>query len=445
MACGSATPSNTPTARPTPALSQLEQARQQIKHVVIIMQENRSFDHYFGTFPGADGIPMQDGKPTVCNYDPRYKHTCVSLHYDTNDRNSGGPHHPGDSDVDVDGGMMDGFFAKALMAKSGCGDPNNPSCTGASHNDAYDVMGYHDDKQIPNYWRYAQEFVLQDRMFPPAKSWSLPVHLFLVSGWSARCKSGVPMSCVNDIDAPRLPADGLPYAWTDLTYLLHERSVSWGYYLVNGPQPDCFDNPAECGQQTPGVPSIWNPLPGFTTVNDDGQVANVQTLDEFFTAVRNNQLPSVSWIAPDQGSSEHPTALISDGQAHVTGIINAIMQSSSWPQTAIFVSWDDWGGFYDHVVPPTYSANGYGVRVPGLMISPFAKRGLIDHQTLSFDAYNKLIEDLFLDGQRLDPATMSRPDSRPFVGESLASLGDLLQEFDFTQPARAPLVLSPRP
>jgi phospholipase C len=121
------------------------------------------------------------------------------------------------------------------------------------------------------------------------------------------------------------------------------------------------------------------------------------------------------------------------------------MQGPEWNSSAIFVSWDDWGGFYDHVIPPVVDANGYGLRVPGLLISPWAKRGYIDHQTLSFDAYLKLIEDIFLNGQRLDPATDGRPDPRPIVRENVPILGDLLKEFDFSQRPLPPLVLSPNP
>jgi phospholipase C len=109
------------------------------------------------------------------------------------------------------------------------------------------------------------------------------------------------------------------------------------------------------------------------------------------------------------------------------------------------VTWDDWGGFYDHVVPPRVDRNGYGLRVPGLVISPYARRGMVDHQVLSSDAYAKFIEDDFLGGRRLDPATDGRPDPRPTVREEAPRLGDLRADFDFTQPPRPPLPLPPRP
>jgi phospholipase C len=129
----------------------------------------------------------------------------------------------------------------------------------------------------------------------------------------------------------------------------------------------------------------------------------------------------------------------------VTGLVNAVMRSPDWQSSAIFLAWDDWGGFYDHVAPPRVDANGYGLRVPALLISPYARRGYIDHQTLSFDAYLKFVEDVFLGGARIDPKTDGRPDPRPTVRENVPLLGDLAQEFDFAQQPRAPLILRTRP
>ncbi len=117
------------------------------------------------------------------------------------------------------------------------------------------------------------------------------------------------------------------------------------------------------------------------------------------------------------------------------------MQGPDWNSTAIFLSWDDWGGFYDHVAPPNVDENGYGLRVPGIVISPYAKRGYIDHQTLSHDAYVKFIEDDFLGGQRLDPKTDGRPDPRPTVRENATQLGNVANDFDFSQTPRVPMVL----
>src|SRR5205823_13788148 len=124
----------------------------------------------------------------------------------------------------------------------------------------------------------------------------------------------------------------------------------------------------------------------------------------------------------------------SAGQTYVTNLVNAVMSAPDWNSTAIFLTWDEWGGFYDHVVPPTVDKNGYGIRLPGIVISPYARQGLVDHQTLTSDAYLKFIEDAFLGGQRLDPLSDGRPDPRPTVRENAPGLGSLQADFDFTQP-----------
>jgi phospholipase C len=286
-------------------------------------------------------------------------------------------------------------------------------------------------------------------MFEPDASWSLPSHLFMVSGWSANCSIlADPMSCVNALNGPSgVNVSKNDYAWTDLTYLLYKANVSWAYYLSNGSEPDCEDDAMLCAAkpQNANVPGIWNPLPAFDTVKQDNQLGNIQEVDQFLEAAKAGTLPEVSWIMPDNKVSEHPPASISAGQAYVTGLINAIMQGPDWNSTAIFLAWDDWGGFYDNVVPPKVDINGYGLRVPGLVISAYARKGFIDNQTLSFDAYLKFIEDVFLGAQRLDPATDGRPDPRPTVRENVPQLGDLLSDFDFSQAARAPQVLPTNP
>jgi hypothetical protein len=234
-----------------------------------------------------------------------------------------------------------------------------------------------------------------------------------------------------------LPVGRPLYAWTDLTYLLHKNNVSWAYYSQKGNQVLDKDEGA--------TPVIWNPLPLFTDVRLDNQLGNIQDVSQFFQAAAAGTLPAVSWVTPSSKESEHAPNLITDGQAWVTSVVNAVMQSPDWQSSVIFLAWDDWGGYYDHVPPPTIDGNGYGLRVPGLVISPWAKRGLIDHQTLSFDAYLKFIEDDFLGGQRLDPRTDGRPDPRPSVRENASQLGDLVNDFDFSQTPLAPLLLPLRP
>jgi phospholipase C len=443
--CGVAT---SPTTTPVDAGSGIHK----IRHVIVIMQENRSFDSYFGTYPGADGIPMRDGVPTVCVPDAVLGH-CVRPFHDTAYVNDGGPHSDDNARRDIDRGRMDGFVGSAFTGRrSFCRTavPDDPRCVGQnSHDRLPDVMGYHTAREIPNYWTYAKDFVLQDHMFEPVASWSLPAHMWMVSGWSARCSNTKdPMSCTTAIGFGRgnpLPRGGYP--WTDLTWLLHRYHVSWRYYVGKGGTPDCDDDAMFCAKtrQSAGTPSIWNPLPKFEDVTEDGQQSNIEPVASFLRAAKTGRLANVSWIVPNQRDSEHPPASIRTGETYVTRIIDAAMRSPDWSSTAIFLAWDDWGGFYDHVVPPRVDNAGYGLRVPALTISPYARTGMVDHQTLSFDAYLKFIEDDFLGGARIDPTTDGRPDSRPDVRENASVLGDLTSEFDFTQAPRPPVLLRPTP
>jgi phospholipase C len=339
---------------------------------------------------------------------------------------------------------MNGFAIQSEGGRCAGTNPCSP-CKVIANSACPDVMGYHTGRDIPNYWRYAHDFVLQDHMFEPAKSWSVPAHLFLVSEWAAKCSDPYnAFSCRSYLGNGNVPSGSPLYAWTDITYLLHRFGVSWRYYLFKGIEPECEVNAqvtCKPAQQGPRTWNGWNPLPYFTDVIQDGQTTDVQSLNAFFAATKAGRLPSVSWIVPNANVSEHPVRLVSAGETYVSGLVNTIMQSPDWKSTAIFLTWDDWGGFYDQAVPPTVDSNGYGMRVPAMVISPYARHGYIDHQTLSFDAYNKFIEDDFLDGRRLNPLTDGRPDPRPHVRESNPLLGNLARDFDFHRGPRSPVIL----
>jgi phospholipase C len=455
-----------------------------IRHVVIIMQENRSFDTYFGTYPGADGIPGLAGNPGKVPCVPdRQKGSCQRPYHNHRDVNGGGPHMAVDAVADINGGKMNGFIASVESGhvdtdRLGCHTPitttqqllsvlGGPPCL--------DVMGYHDYREIPHYWAYARNFVLQDHMFEPNLGWSRPAHIWMVSAWSATCLNVLqPMTCKtanleepdsegqpqgnangaaligltkisdpDDLSGAPLSGPGAPdFGWTDITYLLHRHHVSWRYYLTQGTEPDCADGAMTCQpvRQSVETPEIWNPLPDFVDVHQDHQLRNIVPDTQLFRDARRGHLPAVSWVIPSGDNSEHAPARVSMGQDHVTRVIDAIMASKDWGSTAIFLAWDDWGGFYDHVKPPHVDGQGYGLRVPGLVISPYARRGYIDHQILSFDAYLKFIEDDFLGGQRIGPGD-GRPDARPDIRENQPRLGNLASEFDFTQPPRKPFLL----
>jgi len=443
------------------------QASQNILHVIIIMQENRSFDQYFGTFPGALGpppgtcVPLNPANPNG---------GCVAPFHDPHDMNAGGPHSSPDAQVDLDDGIttdkLDGFvWRQTQYGKIAC--PPGTVCGVVADGIArHDVMGYHTDAEIPNYWAYAQHFVLQDNMFEGVRTWSLPSHLDLASEWVAVCTDPLQaMTCTTDPYAVTwTPGKTTNFPWANLFQLLDVNGVTWKWYLGQGTEPDCEDGAMTCAPQAQQstVPSIWNPAPYFSSVKAGGLAyitAHNPPIDQFLKDINAGQLPQVSWVVPTNDYSEHPPRGLTGGMEYVTSMVNAVMQSPYWNNTAIFIAWDDWGGFYDHAIPPNVDDNdtktpiqGYGLRVGGMMISAWARPGLIDSQLLSFDNYAMFFENLFAGGARLDPVQLGNPDNRPdirdeitqvtFPDGSTAPVGDLLDEFDFTQAPLSPLILS---
>ena len=401
---------------------------------------------------------MVNGQPTVCV--PLPAGGCQKPFHDTADVNGGGPH--GEANAKGTSTGKDGrVYRLGIGRQEGLRLPRSttrPAPTPATP----DVMGYHTAAEIPNYWTYAKDFVLDDHMFEPVASWSLPDHLYLVSGWSARCSSPAPSSCVNAIKGPYTPRadaavrgpghrhrDGRRHQRLDRHHLAPVQQAR----LVGLLRPDRGSARLRrrFGRGVPaGGPELpharhLEPAPRFEDVQKDHQIRNIQPLNNYFSEAKKGTLPSVMWVTPSQADSEHPPASVHQGQAYVTAVINAAMKSPDWDSTAIFLQWDDWGGFYDNVVPPPVDQNGYGLRVPAMVISPYAKAGYIDHQTLSSDAYLKFIEDDFLGGSRLNPKTDGRPDPRPDVREDEQILGNMVNDFDFRQAPRAPVLLPTNP
>ena len=443
-----------------------------IQHVIIIMQENRSFDSYFGTYHGADGIPADTCIPlSVAN--PQAG--CVVPFHDVHDSSVGGPHDEVAAQYDLDDGIsankMDGFVDKQIQSVAGIckAQPTGYFCMDQTAHNRHDVAGYHTAEEIPNYWAYAKHFVLQDRMFEGVRAWSGPAHLDLASEWWATCGDPRTLStCVSGGVHYNVnqTVNGKPYyPWISLFQLLDINAVDWKVYLGAGSEPDCDDAALTCDPvvQLPTVPSIWNVAPGFAYVAAKGSAyiqAHNPSVDQFLLDVAHGTLPHVSWIFPSLDNSEHPgNSGVTAGEMYVTSLVNAVMQSAYWDSTAIYISWDDWGGFYDHVVPPNVDRNttahpiqGFGLRVPGLMLSAYARAGFIDHQTLSFENYAILFENLFMHGARLDPVALGQPDNRPDIRDEIRSVtfpdgstqpvGDLIREFDFRQTPLKPLVLT---
>ena len=428
-----------------------------INHFIFVVQENRSFDSYFGTFPGANGIPRNpDGSFAVCVKDDAGK--CWKPYHDTGVYDQGGPHNQWAAQHDINGGKMDGFVTARDRVKACAKGQMSQECVYAKADNpgVPDVMGYHNGSDLPNYWAYARHYMLQDRMFAPTDSWTLPSHLYLMSAWSAKCTNLTTpdpdaSSCTTNIDHPG-GMEGQPfgvvkdmqYRWASIPWLLDKANVPWAYYVG---EDTCLQT--KCTQTGPEeTPRSWMAISGFRNVAYTDSLDNIRTYPDFFQRASSGTLPAVSWVVPFKGTSEHPTNPIDQGQSWVTQVVNAVMQGppQQWEHTAIFVTWDDWGGFYDHVVPPVIDHWGYGLRVPGLMISPWANRNNhIDDQLLSFDAYLKLIEDRFLGSQRLDGKNEGWPDPRPTIREAVPQLGDIAKEFNFSQQPIPPLILNPNP
>jgi len=431
-------------------------AKQNIKHVIVIMQENRSFDHYFGTYPGVDTNPLTSAKytcnTTTCACQASTTCTvgaagCFSFRESTNTIDPDPPHSAPD------------FIADAAAPITAGGKTVNSPISFLNHtcaagfntnNDLQAMLGFRNATQIPNYWRYAQSFVLQDKMFQSIPSFSGPEHNYMVSGWNADCNTG---TCIPKIDTFYPVQPGNRYLWNDITNLLKGKA-SWKFYLGTDWNPACAacgTNPLSCFLPgTDGTIGFWNPISdaggSFKTVADNNDVGNAVNLKALYQAIADpndptgSTVPQVSWIVPGINVSEHaglgnPGVDIKPGHAYVTSIVNAIMSKPAlWQTTAIFLSWDDWGGFYDHVrAEQAFANDSYGFRVPGLLITPWVTPGVIDHQTLSHDAYLKFIEDLFLNGQRIGPGVgaVATQDARTTKREDSPTLGDLVKEFDF--------------
>ncbi|HEY5528862.1 MAG TPA: alkaline phosphatase family protein [Thermoleophilia bacterium] len=389
------------------SLVQVPVGLEKIKHFVFIMQENRSFDSYFGTYPGANGIPAGVSVPS-----PKGP---VAPFHDPDDINRGGPHGWDNASADVNSGAMNGFVVQSLKSYNGQKPPKGTVDYGPT-----DVMGYHDYREIPNYWNYARLYTLQDNMFESVASYSLPAHLYMVAAQSGGYVGS------------KGQAKPASYAFPEITELLGSGRIDWKYYVTSGTQPDTDDGhvvgtlPQQL--QDPHKYTLWNPLPAFPQVaNNPAQNNRLVDTSQFYQDAAAGTLPQVSWVIPSGAVSEHPPAGVEEGMAYVTGLVNAVMQSPDWDSTAIFVSWDDWGGFYDHVVPPSVDQAGLGIRVPGLVISPYARENYIDHTQLSFESWLKIVE------ERFGVVPMTARDQ---------GATDMLEAFDFTQAPRLPVLLS---
>lgn len=363
-----------------------------IKHVITLMQENHSFDNYFGTYPGADGLP-----PGTCMpIDPTQPGgECVEP-FPIRDQPVVDLGHNRDiHEAQYRGGNMDGFIYAHR------GSANNGNLT----------MGYYDDQEIPYYWNIADNYVLFDRFFSAAAGGSVWNHMYWVAG-----SPGNPVE-----DA--VPPDGFGDTPT-IFDRLEESGVSWKFYVQNYDPEITFRTRGGRGDR--GSQVVWVPLLAYDRYIDDPELfSHIVDLSEYYRDLEQDTLPAVSYIVPS-GASEHPPGSIQAGQRFVRTLINSLMRSETWKSSAFIWTYDDWGGWYDHVAPPSVDDFGYGFRVPALLVSPYAKRGYVDSTVHDYTSIMSLIERNW----GLEP-----------VAERDANANSLVDAFDFSQPARDPVLL----
>jgi phospholipase C len=360
---------------PKPVDASTFPTRWPIKHVVFIIKENRTFDNLFGLFPGANGVsvgndrgharPLTHG-PDRIPEDIQHCYECALRAYD--------------------GGKMDGF---------------------ATISDAADRYAYTQlwPQDLPAYWQWAEDFVLGDNFFASAQGPSFPNHLFTIAAQSG----GTHDNPTQDIRLLQQHhrASGLFKAWgcdsLDSAYVPVEDSEGNVEKV-----PPCFDFTTEGDLlMRAGIPwayysatnmqngYLWSAYDAVKHIREDPRLwqAHIFPVDNITQDINDGLLPPVTWVTPRFELSEHPEYSFCHGQNWTVRVVNAIMRSPMWKDTAIFITWDDYGGFYDHVPPPQVDRFGFGIRVPLLVISPYAKRGFVDHTRGEFSSVLRFIED----------------------------------------------------
>ncbi len=375
-----------------------------INHIVFIIKENRTFDNIFGTFPGAEGATtgkLTSGATIPLGHTPDKMPRDICHSWDC-------------ALTAMDQGKMDGF----------------EWIGGANINNDYLSMSQLQEADIPNYFAYAKTYVLGDHMFSSLHGPSFPNHLYTVaaqSGGAIDNPTGQTVNtdawgCDSDSTAVVRVMDQLGaisevfpcFDFQTLADSLQTAGISWKYYAPT------------IGQQG----YQWVALDAIKHIRQSNLWAShVVPESQFDIDAQNGQLPAVSWLVPTAQNSEHPTAPSCVGENWTVGKINSVMQGGNWSSAAIFVTWDDFGGFYDHVPPPTRDQYGLGPRVPLLVISPYAKHGYISKTVYELSSLLKFVE------TRFNLSTLTSRD---------AVANDLMDVFDFNQSPQPALILQQR-
>jgi phospholipase C len=378
-----------------------------IKHIVFLLEENRSFDSMFGRFPGADGTTTG----AVAIGGRRFTFPLVPANYYA-------WHDIAHGDFDafraIDSGQMDGFVREAFSDLYG-------------EMAAYQQQG---PKDLPNLYALAHAFTLSDHTFAPVLGSSFVNHLQAVAAqhdhvvgnpaqpqhdtisWGCDSVSGtyVQIRLGNGSLGHTAPC----FTFPTLADRLNQAHMSWAYYAAP---------PSNLGY-------IFSVLDAFKQIRESAQwTQDVRDESTFEADARAGRLPAFSWVTPRMEETMHPPQPVCPGENWLVRKLDALMSGPDWKDTLAVVAWDDWGGFYDHLAPPRLGSDGYGPRVPLLVISPYARSGYVSHTVYSLESVLKTAEDLW----GLAPLT-----------DRDRQANDLLDSLDFTQKPLPPLLLAPR-
>jgi phospholipase C len=369
------------------------QAKTPIQHLIILMQENHTFDNYFGTYPGADGLPAGTKMPV----NPANPAAGYIVPWHIGDATITDLSHTAATFVaQYDNGKWDGFV----------------SAINSYNENGTIAMGYYDSTDIAYYWNLAGNYVLFDHFFSSARDGSFANHMYWVAATNPQVKKGQQLSTV----LTTVPT---------IFDRLQAAGVSWKFYVENYNPGINYRNPSTQNNRESQV--VWVPLLNFARFLDDKTLSShIVDLSQYYVDLEQGTLPAVAYIVPS-GASEHPPEYPATGERVVKGLLQELMRSSSWNSSAFMLTYDDWGGWYDHVVPPQVDEDGYGARVPALLVSPYARQGYIDSTQLDFTSVLKFIE------TNWGVASLETRD---------ANANNFLEAFDFTQAPRKATLLT---
>jgi phospholipase C len=336
-----------------------------IKHVVVIMQENRSFDNLFYGFPGADSATSGMNNGTSIPLQPIHLGPVQDLDHT----------HKGWW-ADWDGGKMDNFIHGQDLKT-----PNEP-------------YSYVPQSDIQPYWTLAQNYTLGDRMFQSNTGPSFVAHEYMIAGqsddadenptdayaWGCDSTPGTTVALLGP-NGTDLPGPFPCFDFQTMADLLDAKGISWRYYATGS------------SATAPGY--VWSAFDAIKHIRYGSDWTNyvISPDTQVLTDIKNGNLAQVTWITPMGPYADHPGETGTEGPDWVASITNAIGASQFWDSTVIFISWDDWGGFYDHVPPPQVDNMGLGFRVPVIVVSPYAKQGYVSHVTHEASGFLKFIEE----------------------------------------------------